>query len=158
MITRNATTKPAPVALRIGEAAKMTGLTTRTLRYWEEIGLIRPSSHRESGERMYSQTDMARVSRIRDLQELLGFSLAEVRVVLDTEDVDVLDRVRSEIHSADLDPDHRRELLDEAIEANDKLLARLDDTLARIGAFRDERAAKAVRLRRARREVGEALA
>ena len=104
---------------------------------------------------MYSLTDMARVSRIRDLQELLGFSLAEVRVVLDTEDVDVLDRVRSEIHAADLDPEDRRRLLDEAIEANDKLLARLDDTLARIGAFRDERAAKAVRLRRARREVGE---
>ena len=36
---------------------------------------------------------MARVTRIRDLQKLLGFSLAEVRVVLDTEEVDVLDRV-----------------------------------------------------------------
>lgn len=158
MITRNATTRVAPVDLRIGEVAKMTGLTTRTLRYWEEIGLIRPSAHRESGERLYSQTDMARVSRIRDLQELLGFSLAEVRVVLDTEDVDVLDRVRSEYHSSELDPEDRRRLLDEAIEANDKLLARLDDTLARIGAFRDERAAKAVRLRRARRDIGDALA
>jgi MerR family transcriptional regulator, repressor of the yfmOP operon len=157
LITRNATTKPAPVVLRIGEVAKLTGLTTRTLRYWEEIGLIRPSSHRGSGERIYSQTDMARVTRIRDLQELLGFSLAEVRVVLDTEDIDVLDRVRSEYHSSEQDPEHRRRLLDEAIEANDKLLARLDDTLARIGAFRDERAAKAVRLRRARRVVGEEL-
>ena len=97
---------------------------------------------------------MARVTRIRDLQELLGFSLAEVRVVLDTEDVDVLDRVRSEYRWGDASPERRRELLDEAIEANDKLLDRLDDTLARIGAFRDERAAKAVRLRgpaRARR-------
>ena len=50
-------------------------------------------------------------------------------------------------------PEHRRQLLDEAIEANDKLLVRLDDTLARIGAFRDERAAKAIRLREARLEV-----
>ena len=86
MITRNAATRPAPVVLRIGEVAKLTGLTTRTLRYWEELGLIRPSSYRGSGERLYSQTDMARVTRIRELQELLGFSLAEVRVVLDTED------------------------------------------------------------------------
>ena len=50
---------------------------------------------------------------------------------------------------SDPDPERRRQLLDEAIEANDKLLVRLDDTLARIGAFRDERAAKAVRLREA---------
>lgn len=40
MITRNATTQPAPTILRIGEVAKLTGLTTRTLRYWEEQGLI----------------------------------------------------------------------------------------------------------------------
>ncbi len=157
MITRNATTQPAPPVLRIGEVAKLTGLTTRTLRYWEELGLIRPSSYREKGERLYSQTDMARVTRIRDLQELLGFSLAEVRVVLDTEDIDVLDRLRSEFRWGEQDPDHRpdsehrRQLLDEAIEANDKLLVRLDDTLARIGAFRDERAATAIGLREARR-------
>ena len=161
MITRNATTQPAPAVLRIGEVAKLTGLTTRTLRYWEELGLIRPSSYREKGERLYSQTDMARVTRIRDLQELLGFSLAEVRVVLDTEDIDVLDRLRSEYRWAEpgpdhqADADHRRQLLDEAIEANDKLLVRLDNTLARIGAFRDERAAKAIRLREARREVDD---
>jgi hypothetical protein len=98
---------------------------------------------------------MARVTRIRDLQELLGFSLAEVRVVLDTEDIDVLDRVRSEYRWGEGDPDHRRQLLDDAIEANDKLLVRLDNTLARIGAFRDERAAKAIRLREARRELDE---
>jgi len=153
MTARNATTRPAPVVLRIGEVAKLTGLTTRTLRYWEELGLISPSSYRGKGERLYSQTDMARVTRIRDLQELLGFSLAEVRVVLDTEDIDVLDRLRSEYRWSEPDPDRRRELLDEAIEANDKLLVRLDDTLTRIGAFRDERAAKAIRLREARREV-----
>jgi DNA-binding transcriptional MerR regulator len=153
VITRNATTPPAPVVLRIGEVAKLTGLTTRTLRYWEELGLIRPSSYRGSGERLYSQTDMARVTRIRELQELLGFSLAEVRVVLDTEDIDVLDRVRSEYRRGDPSPLRRAELLDEALEANEKLLERLDNTLARIGAFRDERAAKSIRLREARAEL-----
>ena len=72
---------------------------------------------------------MARVTRIRNLQELLGFSLAEVRTVLGTEDVDVLDRVRSELKAATL-PARRRELLDEATVANDQLSARLDDTWA----------------------------
>jgi DNA-binding transcriptional MerR regulator len=148
--TRNADTQSAPLVFRIGEVAKLTGLTTRTLRYWEEQGLIRPSGYRGRGERLYSSTDMARVTRIKDLQELLGFSLAEVRVVLDTEDVETLDRLRSEFRWGDASPDDRRQLLDDAIEANDKLLARLDVTLARIGAFRDERAAKAVRLREVR--------
>ena len=89
------TTETGAVMFRIGEVAKLTGLTTRTLRYWEELGLVSPSSYGSNGDRHYSATDMARVTRVRDLQKLLGFSLAEVRVVLDTEGVDVLDRVRS---------------------------------------------------------------
>ena len=144
--TRNAGTQAQPMVLRIGEVAKLTGLTTRTLRYWEELGLISPSSYRGRGERLYSPSDMARATRIKDLQELLGFSLAEVRVALDTEDVEVLDRARSEFRWGDATAERRRELLDEAIEANENLLARLEVTLARIGAFRDERAAKAIRL------------
>ncbi|MGD0312634.1 MAG: MerR family transcriptional regulator [Acidimicrobiales bacterium] len=155
MITRNAVSQPAPTILRIGEVAKLTGLTTRTLRYWEEQGLISPSAYRGRGERLYSPTDMARVTRIKDLQELLGFSLAEVRVVLDTEDIDALDRVRSEYRWGDSPPEHRKELLDDAIDANDKLLDRLDTTLARIGRFRDERAAKSVRLKEVRRQLDE---
>jgi MerR family transcriptional regulator, repressor of the yfmOP operon len=154
MRARRPVTGDPEVVLRIGEVAKLTGLTTRTLRYWEELGLITPSSYRGRGERLYSATDMARASRIKDLQDLLGFSLSEVRVVLDTEDVDVLDRVRSEYRKGDLSPSRRRQLLDDAIEANDRLLERLDDTLRRIGAFREERATKATRLREARQELG----
>jgi len=153
MIARNATTVPAPMTLRIGEVAKLTGLTPRTLRYWEEQGLIVPSAYRGRGERLYSSTDMARVTRIKDLQELLGFSLAEVRVVLDTEDIEVLDRLRSEYRWGGSSPEHRRELLDEAIAANEKLLERLDTTLARIGRFRDERAAKSYRLKEVRDQL-----
>ncbi|MHB1582481.1 MAG: MerR family transcriptional regulator [Acidimicrobiales bacterium] len=152
-MARRQTELPAGASLRIGEVAKLTGLTTRTLRYWEEIGLLSPSAHRQSGERLYTPSDMARVGRIRDLQELLGFSLAEVRVVLDTEDVDVLDRVRSEYPT--VDDRRRRQLVDDAIEANDRLLARLDTTLERIQSFRDERADKGRRLREVRSTLGE---
>ena len=123
-------TASTPVVFRIGEVAKLTGLTTRTLRYWEELGLVAPSSHGPAGDRHYTPADMARVTRIRDLQKLLGFSLAEVRVVLDTEEVDVLDRVRSELHSGDPSPQRQRELVAQAVVANDQLLRRLDDTLA----------------------------
>jgi DNA-binding transcriptional MerR regulator len=144
------------VLWRIGEVAKLTDVTTRTLRYWEELELIRPSTHRQSGERLYSPSDVARVNRIRNLQELLGFSLTEVRAVLDTEDIDVLDRVRSELNAGDLSRSRRRALLEEGIVANDQLLARLDDTLSRIHAFRDERAAAATRLLESRRQLDDA--
>jgi DNA-binding transcriptional MerR regulator len=153
MATTQAATNRTPVLFRIGEVAKLTELTTRTLRYWEELGLVRPSANGNNGERLYSRADMTRVARISDLQKLLGFSLAEVRVVLDTEDVDVLDRVKSELRSGEPSPGRQRELIDEAIAANDHLLARLDDTLARIQAFRAERVATAKRLRTRRRSL-----
>jgi hypothetical protein len=71
--------------------------------------------------------------------------------VLGTEDVGVLDRMASELKAGDLTPERHRQLLDEGIVANDQLLARLDETLGRIQAFRDERAATAVKLRERRR-------
>jgi len=151
--TRPSVTVRRPLVLRIGEVAKLTELTTRTLRYWEELGLVSPSDYGGNGERRYSAADLTRVRRIRDLQQLLGFSLAEVRVVLDTEDVSVLDRVKSEFQSGDPSPLRQRELLDEAILANDQLLARLDDTLSRIRAFRSEREASAGRLWARREEL-----
>lgn len=155
MASKTMTAAAKPVLWRIGEVAKLTGVTTRTLRYWEELELLQPSSYRTSGERLYSPADVNRVNRIRNLQELLGFSLAEVRTVLGTEDVGVLDRVGSELKAADLSPDRHRQLLDEAIVANDQLLARLDETLGRIQAFRDERAGTALRLRDRRRQLSE---
>jgi DNA-binding transcriptional MerR regulator len=155
-MSAKATKTPAPpVQWRIGEVAKLTGVTTRTLRYWEELELLQPSSYRASGERLYSPADVARVTRIKNLQELLGFSLAEVRAVLDAGDVDVLDRVRSELNTEHVSPARHLELLDEGIAANDQLLEHLEETLARIQAFRDERVESGIRLRHARREFGD---
>lgn len=142
--------RPARDAQRIGEAAKACGVTTRTLRYWQEIGLITPSGQRQGGERLYSDADVARAARIKELQELLGFSLSEIRVVLETDDV--LDKLRSAYRSS-ARPDVQLRLLADATEANDRLLARLDDTLQRVTEFRDERAAKAKRLRARAREL-----
>ena len=147
-------TPATPQSWRIGEVAKLTGLTTRTLRYWEEQGLLVPADRRESGERLYSDADIARVGRIRELQELLGFSLSEVRTVLDLDEVEVLDRVRSELRGKPVSSARRRELLEEAVKANDQLLQRLDETLARIQSFRDERATAGDAIRGKLTELG----
>ncbi len=148
------TSDGADDTLRIGEVAKLCGVTTRTLRYWEEIGLLEPSSQRHGSERVYSGPQAERAKRIRELQELVGFSLAEIRVVLDTEDV--LDKLRS-AYKANARAELQRRLLANAIEANDKLVARLDDIILGVTAFRDERVAKAARLRVRAAELDAAL-
>jgi MerR family transcriptional regulator, repressor of the yfmOP operon len=130
--------------LRIGEVARLCGVTTRTLRYWEEIGLLAPSEQRHGSERVYAGSEVERAQRIRELQAHMGFSLAEIRVVLETEDV--LDKLRT-AYKANARPELQRDLLGNAIEANDDLVARLDETLLRVTAFRDERVAKAKRMR-----------
>jgi hypothetical protein len=73
--------------------------------------------------------------------------------VLSTGDVDVLDRVHFELRDGEVSLSRRRELLDEAIAANDQLVGRLEDTLSRISALRIERAAIAIRLREKRDEL-----
>src|ERR1700728_3704946 len=150
---KRAATQAAPVVWRIGEVAKLTGVTTRTLRYWEELGLLQPASRTDGGERLYGAGDVRRVTRIRDWQELLGFSLDEVKTGLSTGGDALLDRVLFELRDGEVSLARRRALLDEAIAANDQLVGRLEDTLSRISALRDERAAIAIRLREKRDEL-----
>ena len=73
--------------LQIGEAAERTDLTQRTLRYYEEKGLLNPPSRMDGGFRLYSTEDLERIESIKQLKELLGFSLAEIKEMLDAEDV-----------------------------------------------------------------------
>jgi DNA-binding transcriptional MerR regulator len=136
--------------LRIGEMAKQTGLTSRTLRYWEEIGLLRPSAHRGSGERMYSLAERERVTHIRELQDLLGLTLAEIHDVLASEDT--LERARRAAR-ADAPTPKRLRLLADAIEANGRLVERINERLARISEFRDECVARGERMRTRRGEL-----
>jgi DNA-binding transcriptional MerR regulator len=69
-------------ALKVGELARRTGLTVRTLHHYDEIGLLKPSLHTESGHRLYSASDVARLQQVLSLRRL-GFSLEEVRGCLD---------------------------------------------------------------------------
>jgi DNA-binding transcriptional MerR regulator len=135
-------TEVAP--LRIGEVARRAGVTTRTLRYWEECGLVKPTDHLYSGERRYLPTELERVAHIRELQELLGLTLAEIRIVLESEDA--IDRARS-ARRAGASRTRRLALIDDAIEAHARLIERMEDRLARIAAFRDEWLERGERMR-----------
>ncbi len=74
-------------ALQIGEVAQRTGVTQRTLRFYEEKGLLRPPSRMDGGFRLYSEEDVKRVKHIRRLQDLLGISLAEIKEMVDADEV-----------------------------------------------------------------------
>ena len=70
---------------RIEQVAARTGLTKRTLRYYEEIGLLPPPTRTEGGYRLYREADVQQLERIKRLKDLLGFSLAEIREIADAE-------------------------------------------------------------------------
>jgi DNA-binding transcriptional MerR regulator len=64
--------------LKTGELARQTGISVRTLHYYDEIGLLSPSHYTEAGHRLYAARDLARLQQIRSLQQL-GWSLDEIR-------------------------------------------------------------------------------
>src|SRR5262245_48112943 len=72
-------------AFKVGELAKRTGLTVRTLHHYDEIGLLKPSLYSDSGHRLYTVADLARLQQVLSLRQL-GFSLDEVRACLDRSD------------------------------------------------------------------------
>jgi DNA-binding transcriptional MerR regulator len=69
-------------ALKVGDLARRTGLTVRTLHHYDAIGLLKPSLHTEAGYRLYTAGDVARLQQVLSLRQL-GFSLEEVRDCLD---------------------------------------------------------------------------
>src|SRR5438045_7070485 len=70
----------------IEQVATRTGLTKRTLRYYEEVGLLPPTGRTEGNYRRYSEVDLQHLERIRELRDLLGFSLSDIRDLLAAED------------------------------------------------------------------------
>jgi MerR family transcriptional regulator, repressor of the yfmOP operon len=72
--------------LGIGVAASRAGVSERALRYYQQLGLLTPARTTPGGLRRYSEADLARVARIRELQTLLGLNLDEIAIVLRNED------------------------------------------------------------------------
>jgi DNA-binding transcriptional MerR regulator len=99
--------------LQIGEVAERTGVTQRTLRFYEEKGLLRAPSRMDGGFRLYSEDDVKRVQKIRKLQDLLGISLADIKDMVDAEEV--LRELRAQYRPEAELPEKRRQL-EKAIE------------------------------------------
>ena len=83
----NADAEAATARFQIGEVADRTGVTQRTLRFYEEKGLLRPPERMDGGFRLYSENDVTRIGYIKQLQDLLGFTLSEIKDMVEAEDL-----------------------------------------------------------------------
>jgi DNA-binding transcriptional MerR regulator len=114
---RAGTVQPPPEAtdrsLRIGEVAELTGTTPRTIRYYEEIGLLPGAADRKQGKhRCYTGADVERVREILRLRDLLGLSLDQLSRLLEAESARA--ELRREYAQAG-DPSTRRRILEQAL-------------------------------------------
>ena len=145
-------------SLRIGEVAKLVGTTPRTIRYYEEIGLLPEASARPSGQhRTYTQAEVERLREVMRLKHLLGVTLEELKTLLSAEEARAA--VRAQLRRDDVSTERRRELLQEAqghIEAQLQLVEHRQSELAKLN---EELCQTRKRVRRRLRELdGQALA
>ena len=140
--------------LRIGEVARRVGTTPRTIRYYEEIGILPSGGDRQSGRhRLYDERDVQRLSDALRLKELLGVSLDELRELLEAEETRAA--LREEWHHADPGAERRRAMLGESRRLIDLQLALVRRRRDEIAALEDELAAKRRLVTRRLHELGE---
>jgi DNA-binding transcriptional MerR regulator len=126
---------PAAPLLRIQEVAAMLGLTTRTIRYYEEVGLLAPAGRSGGDYRQYDADDIERLRFIKGLRDDAGFSLTEIGQLL--EDDAARDRNRARFRSTP-DPAERRAIIDDALARVDRQVASLRAKLDRLAGMIDE--------------------
>ena len=114
--------------------AAQAGVSTRTLRYYQELGLLDPGLS-PGGSRRYTARDVARLRRILELRDVMGFDLERINVILHAEDR--LAELREEV-AAGVSSERRRDVVVEAITINNGMRAQVQAKLAVLQAFLGE--------------------
>ena len=141
----------AETALRIGEVAQRVGVTTRTIRYYEELGLLGTMESRTKGaHRLYHEADVARLQELLRLRDLLGLSLDEIVAVAEAEEARAALRGRWAEDPSDAE---RLRIVEAAIPHVERQLALVRGRQATLEEFARDLETKLGRLRRRRREL-----
>ncbi|TMK23770.1 MAG: MerR family transcriptional regulator [Actinobacteria bacterium] len=136
-----------PASLRIGDVARLLGTTPRTIRYYEEIGLLPEAPARRSGgHRIYAEAEVERIKEVMRLKDLLGVSLDELKTLLTAEDARA--EVRAQLRRDDVRPARRRELLEEALGHIDHQLELVRHRASELAKLEDELSETRKRVRR----------
>jgi MerR family transcriptional regulator, repressor of the yfmOP operon len=131
--------------LGIGAAAARLAVSERALRYYQQLGLIHPACT-PGGLRRYSADDIARVTRIRELQDLLGLNLDEIAIVLRREDR--MAQIRLSYHDERTSASERRQLIEESLSLQKGLRATVEAKRAALSDFLDDLDARIGRSRK----------
>ena len=129
--------------LRIQEVADLVGLTARSIRYYEEVGLLEPAARSEGAYRLYDPDDVARLQFIKGLRDDAGFSLAEIGQLLEDETARAANRTRFRESRTTAD---RRAVLREGIERIDRQVATLQAKIERLRSMVEAAATRRVHL------------
>ncbi len=147
-----ATAEKTHQTLRIGDVAKRVGTTPRTIRYYEELGLLPVSPERASGEhRLYSEDEVERLREAMRLKNLLGISLEELKTLLAAEEA--RSAVRAQLRREDVDPGRRAELLREALGHIEAQLALVRGRAAELAKLQEDLSQTRMRVKRKLREL-----
>jgi DNA-binding transcriptional MerR regulator len=139
-------------SLRIGDVAKLAGTTPRTIRYYEEIGLLPEAQARPSGRhRLYSEAEVERLREVMRLKDLLGVSLEQLKTLLSAEEARA--EVRAQLRRDDVEPGRRRELLGEALGHIDRQLELVRNRAGELAKLEHELSETRKRARRKIREL-----
>lgn len=103
----------------VNEVSKITGVSVRTLHYYDKIGLLKPTKTTDSGYRMYDDTAISRLQSILLFREL-QFPLKEIKNILDSPDYDSKKALTQQIELLELEYRHIGELISFAREIKDK--------------------------------------
>jgi len=145
-------TVASPTGLRIGDLAKRAGTTPRTIRYYEELGLLPSAAERDAGQhRMYSEGDVERLEQLLRLKDLLGLTLDELRDVVEHEDA--RSALRQEFRHGTPSRERREEILDEALEHIGHQLALVQRRRDKLDALQAELEERRALLRSRLREL-----
>ena len=132
--------------LRIGEVASEVGTTPRTIRYYEEIGLLPGAADRPSGgHRNYTTADVERLRELIRLRDLLGVSLEELRELVEAEEARAV--LRREFQASE-DPGRRGEILREALGHIDRQLELVRRRKTELERLEDELGSRRRRIKR----------
>jgi MerR family transcriptional regulator, repressor of the yfmOP operon len=137
---------------RIGEVAERVGITARTIRYYEELGLLGTLADRSKGRhRLYSEADVRRLAELLRLRDLLGLSLEELTALAETGQERAVLRDRW----ADTESDEERaRIVEAAIPLVERQLELVRARRGKLDEFADELSEKLGSLRREERRLG----
>lgn len=130
--------------LPIGAVAREVGLTTRAIRYYEEAGLLRPAVRVKGADRLFDASDVQRLKDIKRLREVIGFSLAEIAALLETDEM--RQQLRERFYGT-TDTTVHVQVIRDAIALAEKRLGIVKHKLEQVAAVRDEEAQRLARLR-----------